>query len=209
MPMVPIVIERGGREERAMDIYSRLLQDRIIMLSSILDDVTANLIVAQLLVLAHQDAKAEISLYLNSPGGSLTGTMAVYDTMQFIGCPVATYCIGMAASGAAILLAGGTKGRRHALPHSKIMLHQPYGHVGGQVSDISIQAAEVLRNKAVVEKVLARRTGRSEKQIESEIKRDRYLSAPEALEFGLIDHIVEDKSEIKDAQASTPTPPPR
>lgn len=203
MPMVPIVIERSGREERAMDIYSRLLQDRIIMLGSFLDDVTANLVVAQLLVLDHQDSKAEISLYINSPGGTVTGTMAVYDTMQFIESRVATYCIGMAASGAAILLAGGAKGRRHALAHSKIMIHQPRGHVPfGQVSDLEINANEILRSKRVIEEVLAKRTGRPVAEIEETIKRDRFFSADEAREFGLIDHVVEDKTDIKDARSA-------
>lgn len=198
MPLVPIVIERSGREERAMDIYSRLLQDRIILIGSVLTDEVANLVVAQLLVLAHQDAKAEIAVYINSPGGSLTATLAVYDTMQFIECPVATYCIGLAASGGAILLSGGAKGKRFALPHSKIMIHQPSGYVGGQVSDISIQADQIQKNKRLVEKILANRCSKTVEQIEGEIRRDRYLTAVEAKEYGLIDHVVEDKTGQKD-----------
>lgn len=201
MAYVPHVIERSGREERAMDIYTRLLQDRIIMLGTWIDDFAANSIVAQLLVLAHQDSKAEISMYINSPGGSMTGTLAVYDTMQFIECPVATYCIGMAASGASILLAGGTRGKRYALPHAKMMIHQPRGQVGGQVSDIAIQAQEVIRNKELVERILAKRCGKPIEEIAREIQRDRYMTAEQARDFGLIDLVVEDKSELKDAGA--------
>ena len=190
MPLIPIVIERSGREERAMDIYSRLLQDRIIILGSAIDDTVANLVVAQMLVLAHQDDKADIHLYINSPGGSVTSTLAIYDTMQFIDCPVATYCIGMAASGAAVLLAGGTKGRRFALPHSKIMIHQPYGQVGGQVSDIEIQANEILKDRQRLNEILAKHTGQPIERIEKETDRDKYFTPWEAKEFGLVDEVL-------------------
>ena len=190
MPLVPIVIERSGREERAMDIYSRLLQDRIIILGSAIDDNVSNLIVAQMLVLAHQDAKADIHLYVNSPGGSVTAGLAIYDTMQFIECPVATYCIGLAASGAAVLLAGGSKGRRYCLPHSKVMIHQPYGQVGGQISDIEIQAEEIVRSKHVINEILARHTGQPIERVARDTERDRYLSAIQAKEYGLVDEVV-------------------
>ena len=190
MPLIPIVVEKSGREERAMDIYSRLLQDRIILLGSAIDDAVANVVVAQMLVLAHQDDKADIHLYINSPGGSVTAGMAIYDTMQFIDCPVNTYCIGMAASGAAVLLAGGQKGRRYSLPHSKVMIHQPYGQVGGQVSDIEIQAEEIVKSKKVINEILAKHTGQPIERVARDTERDRYLTALQAKEYGLVDEVV-------------------
>ena len=157
--LVPYVIEKSGREERAMDIYSRLLKDRIVILGSQINDVVANSIVAQLLYLQFEDGKADIHLYINSPGGSITAGLAIYDTMQYITCDVATYCVGLAASGGAILVAGGTTKKRFCLPHSKMMIHQPYGEVGGQVSDIEIQAKDILQTRETLNEILAKHTG--------------------------------------------------
>src|ERR687894_3268807 len=159
MPLIPIVIERSGREERAMDIYSRLLQDRIIMLGSAIDDAGANVIVAQMLVLAHQDDKADIHLYINSPGGSVTAGMAIYDTMQYVPCDVATYCIGQCASMGSLLLAAGAKGKRNALPHSRVMIHQPLAGTEGTTTEILIHAKEFLRTKETLNQLLAKHTG--------------------------------------------------
>ena len=191
MPSVPFVIEQHGREERVFDIYSRLLKDRIIFLQGEVDDDSANLIVAQMLFLQFDDPKADIHLYINSPGGSVTAGMGIYDTMQFLECPINTYCMGICASGAAVLLAAGTKGKRFALPHSKIMVHQPWGQVGGQVSDIEIQANEILKDRERLNKILAKHTGRPMEQIEMETERDRYFTAAEAKEFGLVDDVLQ------------------
>ena len=191
MPLIPIVIERSGREERAMDIFSRLLQDRIIILGSAIDDNVANLAVAQMLVLAHQDAKADIHLYVNSPGGSVTAGMAIYDTMQFVTCDVATYCMGQAASMGAMLLTAGTKGKRFALPNARVMIHQPLAGTEGTTTEILIHAKEFLRTKKTLNQLLAKHTGQPIEVIEKGTDRDNFMSAAEAREFGLIDKVLE------------------
>ena len=189
--LVPIVVEQTGRGERSYDIYSRLLQDRIIILGSEIDDTVASVIVAQLLFLQAQDAQKDISIYINSPGGVVTAGLAIYDTMQFISCDVATYCIGQAASMAAVLLAAGTKGKRFALPNSRIMIHQPLGGAEGQATDISIQAQEILRIKANLNNMLASHCGRSIEEITRDTDRDNFMSAIEARDYGLVDQVVE------------------
>ena len=188
--LVPIVVEQTGRGERSYDIYSRLLQDRIIILGSEIDDTVASVIVAQLLFLQAQDAQKDISIYINSPGGVVTAGLAIYDTMQFISCDVATYCIGQAASMAAVLLAAGTKGKRFALPNSRIMIHQPLGGAEGQATDISIQAQEILRIKANLNNMLASHCGRSIEEITRDTDRDNFMSAEEAKAYGLIDEVL-------------------
>ena len=190
MPLIPFVVEKSGREERAMDIYSRLLKDRIIFLGTGVNDEVANAIVAQLLFLQSEDPKADIHLYVNSPGGSVSATLAIYDTMQISTCPVSTYCVGLAASGGAVLLAGGTKGKRFALPHAKVMIHQPYGQVGGQVSDIEIQADEIFKTREVLNRILAQHTGQPIERIAKDTDRDRYLSATEAKDYGIVDGVL-------------------
>src|SRR5215470_12789338 len=191
MPLIPIVIERSGREERAMDIYSRLLQDRIIMLGSTIDDNVANLVVAQMLVLAHQDAKADIHLYVNSPGGSVTAGMAIYDTMQWVPCDVATYCIGQCASMGSLLLTAGAKGKRNALPHSRIMIHQPLAGMEGTTTEILIRLKEFQRLKKMLNEIMLRHTGQSLEKIEKDTDRDNFMSSMEAQEYGLIDNVLE------------------
>ncbi len=188
--LVPIVVEQTGRGERSYDIYSRLLQDRIIILGSPIDDNVASVIVAQLLFLQAQDAQKDISIYINSPGGVVTAGLAIYDTMQFISCDVATYCIGQAASMAAVLLAAGTKGKRFALPNSRIMIHQPLGGAEGQATDISIQAQEILRLKANLNNMLASHCGRSIEDVTRDTDRDNFMSAEEAKAYGLIDDVL-------------------
>ncbi len=188
--LVPIVVEQTGREERSYDIYSRLLQDRIIILGSQIDDNVASLVVAQLLFLQAQDAEKDISLYINSPGGVVTAGMAIYDTMQFISCPVATYCVGQAASMAAVLLAAGAKGKRYALPNARIMIHQPLGGAEGQATDIEIQAKEILRLKESLNGILASHCGRKIEDIYRDTERDNFMSAIEAKEYGLIDEVL-------------------
>ena len=188
--LVPIVVEQTGRGERSYDIYSRLLQDRIIILGSPIDDNVASVIVAQLLFLQAQDAQKDISIYINSPGGVVTAGLAIYDTMQFISCDVATYCIGQAASMAAVLLAAGTKGKRFALPNSRIMIHQPLGGAEGQATDISIQAQEILRIKANLNSMLASHCGRSVEDVTRDTDRDNFMSAEEAKAYGLIDEVL-------------------
>ena len=188
--LVPIVVEQTGRGERSYDIYSRLLQDRIIILGSPIDDNVASVIVAQLLFLQAQDAQKDISIYINSPGGVVTAGLAIYDTMQFISCDVATYCIGQAASMAAVLLAAGTKGKRFALPNSRIMIHQPLGGAEGQATDISIQAQEILRIKANLNNMLASHCGRSVEDVTRDTDRDNFMSAEEAKAYGLIDEVL-------------------
>jgi len=190
MPLVPYVVERSGREERVFDIYSRLLKDRIIFLQGVVDDASANLIVMKLLFLQSENRHQDIHLYINSPGGSVSATMAIYDTMQFLDCPIATYCVGLSASGGAIVLAGGTKGKRFALPHSKIMIHQPYGQVGGQVSDIEIQAKEILETRQSLNVILAQHTGQPLDIISRDTERDRYMSAIQAKEYGIVDEVL-------------------
>ncbi len=188
--LVPMVVEQTNRGERSYDIFSRLLNDRIVFLSDEVNDTTASLVVAQMLFLEAQDPDKEISFYINSPGGSVTAGMAIYDTMQFIKCDVSTICIGMAASMGAFLLSSGTKGKRFALPHSEIMIHQPLGGARGQATDIQIQAEQILRVKRTLNEILAENTGKSIKVIEKDTDRDNYMTAKEALEYGLIDKII-------------------
>jgi ATP-dependent Clp protease protease subunit len=188
---IPFVIEKTGRGERQYDIYSRLLEDRIVFIGSPIDDYVANSVIAQLLFLQKENKSQDINLFLNSPGGSVTAGLAIYDTIQFVQCPVATYCIGQAASMGAVLLAAGTKGKRHALPNARIMIHQPWGGVGGTAIDISIQADEILRLKQTLSGILARHTGRSPEQVAKESDRDFFMGATEAKAYGLIDEIVE------------------
>ncbi|MCD6463277.1 MAG: ATP-dependent Clp endopeptidase proteolytic subunit ClpP [Thermotogae bacterium] len=187
---VPIVIETTGRYERAYDIYSRLLKDRIIFIGTPIDDYTANLTVAQLLFLEAQDPDKDVNLYINSPGGSVTAGLAIYDTMQYIKCDVSTICIGMCASMAAILLAGGTKGKRYALPHSRVMIHQPLGGAEGPVTDVEIRAKELMRMKRMLNEILSKHTGQPIERIEKDTDRDFYLSAEEALEYGIVDKVI-------------------
>ena len=191
MPLVPIVIERNGREERAMDIYSRLLQDRIIILGTAIDDQVANVVVAQLLVLAQQDSKADIHLYVNSPGGSVTSGMAIYDTMQFVPCDVATYCIGQCASMGSLLLAAGAKNKRFALPHGRIMIHQPLAGMEGTATEILIHAAEFMRMKKQLNGIYQKHTGQTLERLEEDTDRDRFMSPEEAKEYGLIDNVID------------------
>lgn len=188
--LVPTVIERTGRGERAYDIFSRLLKDRIIFIGSVIDDIDANLIVAQMLFLQNENKSAEISFYLNSYGGAVTAGLAIYDTMQFVQCDVATYCIGQAVSMAAILLAAGSKGKRYALPHSRIMLHQPWGGTRGTAADISIQAEEIMRLKTHLNEILVHHTGQPMQRIETDTDRDFYMGAREAKEYGLVDDVL-------------------
>ena len=187
--LVPTVIEQTGRGERAYDIFSRLLNDRIIFLSDEVNDATASLVVAQLLFLEAQDPDKDISFYINSPGGSVTAGMAIYDTMNFIKCDVSTICIGMAASMGAFLLSAGTKGKRIALPHSEIMIHQPLGGAQGQASDIKIRADLILRTRDMLNRILAENTGKPIEQIERDTDRDYFMTAEQALEYGIIDKI--------------------
>jgi len=194
--LVPTVIEQTGRGERAYDIYSRLLKDRIIFLGTPIDDTVANIIIAQLLFLQMEDSKKDINLYIHSPGGYVTAGMAIYDTMQFMTCDVATYCIGMAASMGAVLLAAGTKGKRFSLPNSRIMIHQPSGGARGQASDISIQAKEILRLKKRLNEIMASHTGQSVEQIDRDMERDNYMSADAAKDYGIVDEVVKSRREI-------------
>ena len=190
MALVPMVIEKTGLGERSYDIYSRLLNDRIVFLSDEVNDTTASLVVAQLLYLEAQDPDKDISLYINSPGGSVTAGMAIFDTMNFIKCDVSTICVGMAASMGAFLLAAGAKGKRYALPNSEIMIHQPLGGTQGQASDIKIQAEHILKTRRTLNEILARETGKSIEQIEADTDRDNWLSAADAAEYGLIDRVI-------------------
>jgi len=188
--LVPMVVEQTGRGERSYDIFSRLLNDRIIILSEEINDTTASLVVAQMLFLEAQDPDKDIALYINSPGGSVTAGMAIYDTMNFIKCDVATICIGMAASMGAFLLSSGAKGKRSALPNSEIMIHQPLGGFRGQASDIKIHADMILRTKERLNRILAENTGKSYEQICADTDRDNFLTSQEALEYGIIDKIM-------------------
>ena len=190
MPLIPYVVEKSGREERAMDIYSRLLKDRIVMLGSGVHDEVANSLVAQLLFLQSDDPKADIHLYINSPGGSVTAGMAIYDTMQFITCDVATYCLGQAASMGALLLAAGAAGKRHALPNSRIMIHQPSAGMEGTAEDIIIHATEYKKTKDRLNGILLQHTGQSLEQIEKDTNRDHFMSSEEACEYHLIDKVI-------------------
>ncbi len=189
--LVPYVIEKSGREERAMDIYSRLLKDRIIFLGTQVNDMVANAIVAQLLFLQFEDAKADIHMYINSPGGSITAGMAIYDTMQFVRPDVATYCIGQASSMGAVLLTAGAAGKRNALPHARIMIHQPMAGMEGTATELEIHAKEVLRIKQMMNEVLLKHTGQTLSKIEQDTDRDNFMSPEEAKSYGLIDNILE------------------
>ena len=189
--IIPFVIEKTGRGERQYDIYSRLLEDRIVFIGSPIDDQVANAVIAQLLFLQKENKAQDINLFLNTPGGSVTAGLAIYDTIQFVSCPVSTYCIGQAASMGAVLLAAGTKGKRHALPNSRIMIHQPWGGVGGTAMDISIQADEILRLKQTLSEVLGKHCGKTAEQVTKDSDRDFFMSAKEAKAYGLIDEIVE------------------
>ena len=188
--MIPYVVEQTGKGERTYDIYSRLLLDRIVFISGEVNDEMANAVCAQLLFLQSQDAKKEISVYVNSPGGSVTAGLAIYDTMQFVKCPVATYCIGQAASMGAVLLTAGAKGRRFALPNARIMIHQPWGGAEGKASDIEITAKEILRLKEVLNGILATHSGKKLEEVVRDTDRDHFMSAEEAVAWGLIDKVV-------------------
>lgn len=199
MPLIPMVIDSRGREERAYDIYSRLLKDRIIFLQGVVQDDMANLIVAQMLFLYHDNPNADISLYINSPGGSVTAGMAIYDTMQFIPCDVATYCMGQAASMGAMLLTAGAAGKRFALPNARVMIHQPLAGTEGTTTEILIHAKEFLRTKDTLNKLLVKHTGQTLESIQKGTDRDNFMSAQEAKEYGLIDNVLE----------RMPLPPPQ
>ena len=190
MPLVPYVVEQTNRGERQYDIYSRLLNDRIIVISDEVNDATASLVVAQMLFLESQDSEKDISFYINSPGGSVTAGMAIYDTMQYIKCDVSTICMGMAASMGAFLLSSGTKGKRYVLPNAEVMIHQPSGGAKGQATDIKIVADHILRTKAKLNKILAENTGKPIEVIAADTERDNFMTAEEALEYGLVDKIM-------------------
>jgi len=190
MSIIPIVIEQTGRTERAYDIYSRLLKDRIIFAGTIIDDYIANMVIAQLLFLQTEDPEKDIHLYINSPGGIVSSGLAIYDTMQYVKPPIATYCIGQAASMGALLLAAGTRGKRFALPHSRIMLHQPMGGFQGQATDIEIHAREILRMKETLNVILSSHTGQPLEKIQSDTDRDFFMSGKEAKEYGIVDEVI-------------------
>ena len=190
MPLIPYVVEQTNRGERQYDIFSRLLNDRIIVLSDEVNDATASLVVAQMLYLEGQDPEKDISFYMNSPGGSVTAGLAIYDTMQYIKCDVSTICMGMAASMGAFLLSSGAKGKRFALPNSLVMIHQPLGGAKGQATDIEIVAKQILKTKENLNRILAENTGRSIEEIYRDTERDNYMSAQEALEYGLVDKVI-------------------
>ncbi len=192
---VPYVIEKTGYGERHYDIFSRLLKDRIVFIGMPVDDAVSNLVIAQMLFLQNENKSQDINLYINSPGGSITAGLAIYDTMQFVQCDVATYCIGQAFSMAAILLAAGTKGKRFGLPHTRIMLHQPWGGMRGTATDIGIQAEEILRLKKSLNNILCRHTGQPRERVEQDVDRDFYMSSEEACKYGLIDEVVESLKE--------------
>ena len=198
MNYIPMVIEQVGRGERAYDIYSRLLKDRIIFVGGPINDVLANTVVAQLLHLENEDASKDIYMYINSPGGSISSGLAIYDTMQYIQPAVSTICIGMAASMGAVLLAAGSPGKRTALPNSRIMIHQPWGGAQGRAADIEIQANEIIYLKGRMNDILHHHTGRTIKQIEQDTDRDYFLSAPDAKQYGLIDEVIERRSQIQE-----------
>ena len=188
--LIPIVVEQTGRGERSYDIYSRLLKERIVFIGSEITDDLANLVVAQLLFLQSEDATKDVSVYINSPGGSVTAGLAIYDTMQFLKCDVVTYCVGQASSMAAVLLAAGAKGKRHALPGARIMIHQPWGGAQGTASDIHIQAQEILRLKDYLNGILAKHTGKTIKDVAKDTDRDFFMSAEEAAKYGLVDDVL-------------------
>ncbi|MDP2920807.1 MAG: ATP-dependent Clp endopeptidase proteolytic subunit ClpP [Candidatus Omnitrophota bacterium] len=188
--LIPMVIEQSDRGERAYDIYSRLLKDRIIFIGSPIDDIVANVVIAQMLFLQMEDRERDISIYINSPGGIVTAGMAIYDTMQFVKPDVSTYCVGQAASMGAVLLAAGAKGKRYALPNARVMIHQPWGGVQGQASDISIQAKEILKMKDRINEILAKHTGKPLDKVQKDTDRDYFMSSNESLEYGIIDEVI-------------------
>lgn len=194
--LVPMVIEQTGRGERAYDIYSRLLKDRIVFIGTPIDDTIANLIIAQILFLQMEDPEKDINVYVNSPGGSVTAGLAIYDTMQFVKCDVATFCVGQAASMGALLLAAGAKGKRYSLPHSRVMIHQPWGGAQGSASDIHIQAKEILKLKDQLNKILAKHTGQPLERIEKDTDRDYFMSSEEAKAYGLVDDVIASAPEM-------------
>lgn len=189
--LVPMVIEQTGRGERAYDIYSRLLKDRIVFIGTPIDDVISNLIIAQILFLQMDDPDKDINVYINSPGGSVTAGLAIYDTMQFVKCDIATYCVGQAASMGALLLCAGTKGKRYTLPHARVMIHQPWGGAQGSASDIGIQAREILKMKEELNRILVKHTGQSLEKVEKDTDRDYFMSAKESKEYGIVDEVIE------------------
>jgi ATP-dependent Clp protease protease subunit len=191
MSVIPIVVERSGREERAYDIYSRLLKDRIIFLQGAIDDHSANLIVAQMLFLQFDDPKADIHLYINSPGGSVTSGLSIYDTMQYVTCDVATYCIGQCASMGAVLLCAGAKGKRNALPHARVMIHQPLAGTEGTTTEILLHLKEFQRLKKELNDILLRHTGQTLEKVEQDTDRDKFMSAQEARDYGIVDHVLD------------------
>lgn len=188
--LIPMVIEQSERGERAYDIYSRLLKDRIIFIGSAIDDVVANVVIAEMLFLQMEDRQRDINIYINSPGGTVTAGLAIYDTMQFVKPDVCTYCVGQAASMGAVLLAAGAKGKRHALPNARVMIHQPWGGVQGQASDISIQAKEILKMRDRINEILAKHTGKALDKIQKDTDRDYFMSGQESLEYGIIDEVI-------------------
>ncbi len=196
MPLIPMVIEQSGRTERAYDIYSRLLKERIVFIGSVIDDEIANLVIAQLLFLAAEDKEKEISLYINSAGGIVSAGMAIYDTIQYIEPDVTTFCMGMAASMAAILLASGTKTKRFALPHSRVLIHQPMGGIQGQAIDIEIHAREIMKMKAELNAILAYHTGQAAERIEKDSDRNFWMTAKEAVDYGIVDAVIKTKEDI-------------
>lgn len=198
---LPHVVESDGRTEKSWDIYSRLLKDRIIFIGTPIDDYVANAVIAQMLLLQMEDPKKDIQLYINSPGGSVTDGMAIYDTMRFLSCDIKTYCMGQAASMATLLLAAGSEGKRYALPHSRMMIHQPQGGATGQTSDISIAAREILRWKQTLNEVLSEHSGQTIEKIEKDADRDFYMTADEAKAYGLVDHVIQFKDKVKKAEA--------
>jgi ATP-dependent Clp protease protease subunit len=192
-PVIPTIIEKSARGERAYDLFSRLLEERIIFLAGPIDDYNANLVIGQILLLASKDLEKDIKLYINSPGGSVTAGLAIYDTMQYVSCDVSTICVGMAASMAAVLLAGGAKGKRFILPNSEVLLHQPMGGITGQASEIEIGARQILKIKDRINQILAKHTGKPLKIVEQDTDRDFYLSADEAKKYGLVDEVISSK----------------
>ncbi|HVR72760.1 MAG TPA: ATP-dependent Clp protease proteolytic subunit [Planctomycetota bacterium] len=201
--LVPIVIEKTGRGERSYDIYSRLLKDRIIFIGPSIDDYTSSLVIAQILFLMSDNKNQDINIYINSPGGSVTAGLAIYDTMQFVPCDIATYAIGQAASMGAVLLAAGTKGKRHALPNARIMIHQPWGGTLGTAADIQIQARELRRNKEILQEILSKHTGQSREKIEKDSHRDFFMTSIQAKEYGLVDEVIDSLRGVKVSQGET------
>ncbi|MBI1978208.1 MAG: ATP-dependent Clp endopeptidase proteolytic subunit ClpP [Candidatus Omnitrophica bacterium] len=198
--LVPMVIEQTGRGERAYDIYSRLLKDRIVFIGTPIDDTISNLIIAQILFLQMEDPAKDINIYINTPGGSVTAGLAIYDTIQFVKCDVSTYCVGQAASMGALLLAAGTKGKRYSLPHARVMIHQPWGGAQGSASDISIHAKEILKLKEELNRIFAKHTGQPLERIEKDSDRDFFMSAQEAKDYGIADQVIESKSDVPNSK---------